>query len=50
MQWARQAGAIVVANLNVLTLVNAWLPERMNFPEAVLLNVHFARVPATLID
>jgi hypothetical protein len=28
----------VIPSLNMLMVVNAWLPERMNFPEAVLLN------------
>jgi CubicO group peptidase (beta-lactamase class C family) len=45
MGWAGQR-LIVIPRLNMLVLVNAWLPDRMNFPEAVLLNEYI--LPAAL--
>ena len=37
MGWAGQR-VIIVPTLNMVMLVNAWMPDRMNLPEAVLLN------------
>jgi CubicO group peptidase (beta-lactamase class C family) len=37
MGWGGQR-LIIVPSLNMVMLVNAWVPDRMNLPEAVLLN------------
>jgi CubicO group peptidase (beta-lactamase class C family) len=47
MGWGGQR-LMIIPTLNMVVLVNAWMPERMNLPEAVLLNEYIlpAVIPA----